>query len=222
MKIWVIIPAYNEQFNLEKVLEDLKKKRVSTLVIDDGSTDSTFQIARQQADLAIRNSKNLGKGVSLKKGIAYLLENDNFDYIVTMDADGQHPISDLGKFLEQAQEGENFVVGNRMQNLSGMPKIRIITNKLMSWIISKIIGQKIPDTQCGFRLIKREVLEKIRIETEKYEVESEIVIKAARLGFKIKSVPIESVYLKNQHSRIRPIADTVRFIKFIFRLDNEK
>lgn len=222
MKIWAIIPAYNEQFNLKQVLEDLKQKGVSILVIDDGSTDNTYEIARQQADLAIRNSKNLGKGVSLKKGIAYLLKNDNFDYIITMDADGQHPISDLGKFLEQAQEGESFVVGNRMQNLSGMPKIRVITNKLMSWIISKIIGQKIPDTQCGFRLIKREVLKKIRIETEKYEVESEIVIKAARLGFKIKSVPIESVYLKNQHSRIRPIADTFRFIKFIFRLDNEK
>ena len=103
------------------------------------------------------------------------------------------------------------------KNHSGMPWVRVIVNKLVSKIISKISKQKIPDTQCGFRLIKREVLEKMIIKTNKFEIETELIIKAARLGFSIKSIPIKSIYFKGLHSRINPFVDTVRFWRFILR-----
>jgi len=106
-----------------------------------------------------------------------------------------------------------------MSNPIRMPKLRVITNKFMSWFISQIAGQRIPDTQCGFRLIKKEVLEKVKIETNNFEIESEILIKAARLGFPIKSISIKSIYFKSLHSRINPFIDTVRFIKFILQLE---
>jgi len=221
MKVWVVVPAYNEKENLVPVLEELRKAGLSALVIDDGSTDGTYEAAKEKADLVISNDINLGKGMSLKRGIAYLLKNQDFDYIITMDSDGQHSHKDIEKFLEEAEKGTPFVIGNRMDNPIGMPKIRVITNKFMSWFISKIAGVKIPDTQCGFRLIKREVLEKVIIRTRKFEIESEIIIKAARQGFAIKSVPIQSIYFKNQSSKIRPFMDTLRFIRFILRLDNE-
>jgi hypothetical protein len=86
----------------------------------------------------------------------------------------------------------------------------------MSWIVSRIAKQKIPDTQCGFRLIKSEVLKKINLETSKYEIESEILIKASRLGFKIESVPIKTVY-GEERSRINPVLDTLRFIRYIIK-----
>ncbi len=95
-----------------------------------------------------------------------------------------------------------------------MPLLRVFTNKFMSWFISSLAGQRIPDTQCGFRLIKKDVLNKINLRTRKYETESEIIIKAARLGFKVESVPIKTVY-KGEKSQINPIIDTLRFIKFI-------
>jgi hypothetical protein len=133
-----------------------------------------------------------------------------------MDADGQHLPDDCDKFLNEAQNGECFVIGNRMQTPFGMPKIRIFTNRVMSWFISKIVGQKIPDTQCGFRLIRRDVLEGIKIETDKFEAESEILIRAAESGFVIKSIPIKSIYFKHKKSKINPFIDTIRFIKFIF------
>jgi len=217
MKIWVVIPAYNEEANLCNILDQLRKKEVSTLVIDDGSADNTYQVAEKKADSLIRNEKNLGKGMSLSKGIEYVSKNKDADYVITMDADGQHSVSDIDKFLDEAKRGEYFVVGNRMTNPQGMPKIRVITNKFMSWLISKKVAQKIPDTQCGFRLIRRELLEKIIIRTNKFEIESETIIKASRLGFPIKSIPVKSIYFKNQRSNIHPFLDTLRFIRFIFQ-----
>ena len=221
MRVWVIIPAYNERFSLAGVLDEVKELGLSVLVVDDGSIDNTYEVAEKKADIVIRNEKNFGKGLSLNKGISHLLKKNDFDYIITMDADGQHSPLDLDKFLKEAEKGLPFVVGNRMVNPSGMPIIRIITNSLMSWLISKTAGQKIPDTQCGFRLMKKEVLEKIAITTKKYEIESEILIKAAKLGVSIKSIPVRSVYFKNQQSKIRPVRDTIRFLKFIFKVENQ-
>ncbi len=86
----------------------------------------------------------------------------------------------------------------------------------MSWLTSKIIKQKIPDTQCGFRLLKKDVLKALNLQTHKYETESEVLIKASRLGFKIESVPIETVY-SGEKSQINPIVDTLRFIRFILK-----
>ena len=218
MRVWAVIPAYNERFSLAGILDELKNKNLSVLVVDDGSIDNTYEVAGAKANFAIRNDNNLGKGVSLKKGVVYLLRETDFEYLITMDADGQHSPSDLDAFFQEAVSGAYFVVGNRMSNHSGMPRLRVITNKFMSWLISRMAGQRIPDTQCGFRLIKREVLEKIKINTNKFEIESEILIKAARLGFPIKSIPIKSIYFKSLRSRINPFADTIRFIKFILRL----
>ena len=219
MKIWVIIPAYNEALRLDRLLEQLKEKNLPVLVIDDGSKDATYEVAKKKATLAVSHSKNFGKGLSLNRGISYLLSNEQFDYVIIMDADGQHAPADLGLFLKEAEAGADFVVGNRMREPSGMPFLRIVTNKLMSGLISKIAGQRIPDSQCGFRMIKREVLEKIDLKTKKFEIESEILIKAARLGFRIKSIPVKSIYFANPQSKIRPFRDTLRFIKFLSKID---
>jgi dolichol-phosphate mannosyltransferase len=107
-------------------------------------------------------------------------------------------------------------IGNRMLNTKQMPQMRILTNKFMSWFISKVIRQRVLDTQCGFRLIKREVIQRIKLKTHKYETESEVLLRASSLGFKIESVPIKTVY-SGEKSQINPFIDTLRFIRFIFR-----
>jgi glycosyltransferase involved in cell wall biosynthesis len=221
MWIWVIIPAYNEEGYLGQFLSEIKKKNLSLLVVDDGSIDNTYQVAKKYADVVIKNQTNFGKGLSLKSGIEYLIKNKYFDYLITMDADGQHSPGDLDNFIEEAKQGSLFVIGNRMGNPSNMPKTRIITNCFMSWLISKIAKQDISDSQCGYRLIKREVIEGLTIKTKKFEIESEMLINASKLGYPIKSIPIKSIYHKNVSSKIKPIADTFRFIKFILRLKNE-
>ncbi|MFO8053267.1 MAG: glycosyltransferase family 2 protein [Candidatus Omnitrophota bacterium] len=219
-RIWVIVPAYNEADDLGKFLTKIKEKNLSVLVVDDGSTDNSYQVAKRYADLVIKNQKNFGKGLSLRRGIDYLINNKYFDFIITMDADGQHSPDDLDKFIDQAKQGSLFVIGNRMDNPENMPKTRIITNCFMSWLVSKISGQYIPDSQCGYRLIKREVIESLTIKTKKFEIESEMLINASKLGYPIKSIPIKSIYHKNVSSKIKPISDSFRFIKFILRLKN--
>lgn len=222
MKIWMVIPAYNEARTLERMLRRLKEKNLNIIVIDDGSKDSTYAVAKIKADIVLRNEKNLGKGMALRRAITFLLENEKFDYIITMDGDGQHSVSDADKFVNEAGKGENFVVGNRMDNPIGMPRTRILTNKLMSWLLSKIVSQSIPDTQCGFRLINRDVLEKIKFRTNKFEVESEILVKAAKEGFAIKSIPIQSIYFRRIKSKIHPFLDTFRFIRFLFTVNGKE
>jgi glycosyltransferase involved in cell wall biosynthesis len=214
MKICVVIPAYNESANILSLIQDIKKYQLEILVIDDGSTDNTFSIAKDAGVQAMLNLNNQGKGASLIKGFRYALEN-NFDAIITMDADGQHLAQDLPSFIEEANDANiHIVLGNRMFNVEKMPFLRVITNKFMSWLISIISKQEIPDTQCGFRLIKREVFKNVKLSTSKYETESELLIKASRLGFKIKSIPIRSIYGRGK-SQINPFIDTLRFLKFI-------
>lgn len=211
------MPTYNEARAIGSLIAQIRQQNLEVLVVDDGSSDGTADIARGCGAVTLQNPGNKGKGASLIKGFNYALGND-FDAVITMDGDGQHLPQDIPYFIRLAKYSENsIIIGNRMHRAMNMPWVRFITNKLMSWFISCLAKQKIFDTQCGFRLIKKEVLKKIKLTTSKYETESEVLIQASRLGFKIESVPIKTIY-SGEKSQINPFVDTVRFIKFIIRI----
>lgn len=217
MSICVLIPAYNEANTIKRLVGDIKQFNVDVIVIDDGSQDDTYNCALQAGAYTKRFDKNRGKGAALKEGFEIAAQK-GYDIIVTMDADGQHSPYDIPKFLEQTGEPNiGLVVGNRMQNPTGMPYTRRTTNFLMSIFLSILCRQFIPDTQCGFRLIKTEVLKKIHLISSNYEIESELIIRTARLGYKIISVPIKSIY-RGQRSNINPFIDTLRFITMLVKV----
>lgn len=214
MKICVIIPTYNEAKNIAGIIGRVRRQGLEAVVIDDGSQDKTHEIAQDSGAIVLRNQVNQGKGSSLIKGFNYA-QGMGFDAVITMDGDGQHLPEEIPYFIRLATYSNSSIfIGNRMLKRKNMPYVRLLTNKLMSWIISFVARQDIPDTQCGFRLIKKEALERINLDTSKYETESEIIIKASRLGFKIESVPIKTIY-EGEKSQINPFFDTLRFIKFI-------
>lgn len=221
MKIWVLIPVYNESKNIFSLLQELRLRIRDILVVDDGSQDDTFIVASKLAKIVLRNKTNMGKGISIKRGIEYLLNNEDFEYLILMDGDGQHLPSDLIWFIKGAEKGHRFIIGNRMNNPYGMPFLRLYTNRFMSWLISFLIKQDVPDTQCGFRMIHRDILNKVKITSKRFEIESELIIKSAYLGEKIFSVPIKTVYKKSALSKINPIIDTFRFLKFIINMKKE-
>ncbi|MDO8536372.1 MAG: glycosyltransferase family 2 protein [Candidatus Omnitrophota bacterium] len=217
MKSCVLIPSYNEARTIGAITKELKSRGMTVYVVDDGSIDKTADIARAQGAVVVIHDKNKGKGASLIEGFKHIIKKD-FDVVLVMDGDGQHSIDDIDSFFKKMNEtGADIVIGNRMLDTVSMPLVRRITNRMMSRIISKMCGQVIPDTQCGFKLMKRSVLDGIKFEFSNFEIESEILFKAAKKGLKIESVPVKTVYL-DETSKIKPIFDTVRFISFLIKM----
>ncbi len=213
-EVCVLIPAFNEEKNIFHIGQAVKDLGFQVLIVDDGSRDSTPEKIKSLNVRSILSPVNEGKGASLRKGFEWFL-GQNFSALILMDADGQHDPRDLSLFMKKLNEDDSdFVIGNRMENPQGMPWLRRLTNRFMSWMISGIAKQAIPDTQCGYRAIRRQALQKIKLRTTNFEIESEMLLEAARRGFKIRSVPIRSVY-EGGHSHIQPLRDTVRFFKFI-------
>ena len=212
-QVGVLIPAFNEEKNIGPLVKDLKAFGVEVLVVDDGSTDKTAEEARRAGAHLLRSEKNHGKGASLRLGVDWFLGR-GYQALVFMDADGQHDAGELPVFLKALAGGDKVIVGNRMRSPGGMPALRRATNRFLSWILSFTTGQKIPDSQCGYRAVSREVLERIQLDTDRFETESEILLEASRLGYKIISVPVRSMY-EGGVSNIRPVRDTFRFLRFL-------
>nr|HPN66980.1 glycosyltransferase family 2 protein [Candidatus Omnitrophota bacterium] len=169
----VVIPAYNEEMRIGHIVSEVVSKGLSCIVIDDGSVDKTKEEAEREGAEVISHRKNHGKGLSLRDGFKKALE-ENYNFIITMDGDGQHHPDELEHFVKAAEKGDaDIVLGNRMKDPKDMPLRRRITNRFMSSVISFLAGQSLPDTQCGYRLISTRVLRSVPLTTDKYEIESE-------------------------------------------------
>lgn len=216
MKICAIIPVHNEENAIGGIVDSLIKKNIIVVVIDDGSLDNSRKIAADKGAVVISNESKNGKGTSLRKGFDYAIK-EGFDGVVTVDGDGQHDVNDFEKFINFAKDNKDIVVnGNRMTDAKGMPFVRRLTNKFMSALISIACKQTIPDTQCGYRYIGADVLKKMNLCSSQFEIETEILMKASKKGFKIYSVPIKTIY-RNEVSKINPLKDTIRFIVYFLK-----
>ena len=197
------------------MVKDIKKVVKDVMVVDDGSTDSTSQRAMDGGAIVIKHVSNQGKGAALRTGFSYI-ERKMFKALITMDADRQHDYTELPKFISEFKKNSaDIVVGNRMRDTKNMPFIRLYTNRITSFFTSLFLPCRISDTQSGYRLIRTEVLRNINLLTSNFDTESEVLIKAGRKGFRIKEIPIKTVYLPNARSKIRPLKDTLKFIRLI-------
>lgn len=210
----VIVPAYQEEDCIGRVVKGIRKYCDHVVVIDDGSTDGTSDEAKKAGAVVIRHETNMGKGTSLNSGFKYALEH-GFDFVVTMDADGQHDPDEIPHFIEAYVEtGIPVLVGNRMGVCVTMPLVRRLTNRFMSWLLSRKMNQYVPDSQCGFRLYRCDVIPFVSAESERYAAESEVLLCLAERGIRIGSVPIKVIY-RNEKSKINPFKDTIRFFAML-------
>lgn len=221
MKIALVIPAYNVSAPLRALLHDVAAlPRVASgewtpVVVDDGSADDTAAIARAAGATVIQHLQNQGKGAALATGFAHAVVA-GYDGAVTLDADGQHDPGSIADLVAAAEQGGyDVVVGDRMGAVGEMPPLRIWTNRTTSWFVSRLAHQRIPDSQSGFRFLRTEVLRRVRTRCQRYDAESELLIKAGRLGFRIGSTPIRSIYHERGESHINPFVDTLRFIRLV-------
>ena len=215
-KIAALIPAYREAMAIADVVQRTIPHVDLVLVVDDGSPDDTAWLARKAGAEVIVHSVNQGKGAAMKTGMKTLTER-GFDYIMLLDGDGQHAPEEIARFTAVARSGAAHVVlGNRFENVKGMPIVRRFVNSLMSRIISNACGVRIPDTQCGFRLIRSSLVTYIMGSSDHFDFETEMLLLASRAGFTIQSVPVSTIY-GAEKTKIRPVQDTIKFIKLMRR-----
>ena len=214
--IAAVIPAYREEKHIGDVVRRTRQQLDDVLVVDDGSNDQTAARAREAGAEVIVHPENRGKGESIKTGLRHWLDRQ-FDYVVILDADGQHLPEEIDRFVNAASTLDaQLFIGTRMNDLSGMPPLRRIVNRYMSKRISRVCGQKIPDTQCGFRMLHRQLVPDVLGGAERFDYETEMLIFASRKGYRIESVSISTVY-SDEVSSIHPIRDTIRFFKLMRR-----
>ena len=211
-----LIPAYFEEAQIQAVARRTLAQLDHVLVLDDGSTDKTSAEARKAGAQVIRHEQNQGKGAAIKTGFRELMAR-GFQYVLVLDGDGQHLPEEIPAFLEEAnRSGSPLVVGSRMSDTRKMPWVRKMTNRFMSAQISRLCGQPVPDSQCGFRMMRRDVIPHLFCESNNYEYETEMLLIASREGFRIVPVPVSTIY-GEETSKIHPMRDTIRFFKLVSR-----
>ena len=223
IKTCILIPAYNEEKRIAAVVREVRDYCPDVIVIDDGSPDDTDKVAAEAGATVLEHVHNQGKGAALQTGFDYARAH-GFDLAITMDADGQHAPSDIPAFLQAYERTHSPVlVGNRMGNVAGMPWLRRVVNRFMSDLLSRVMGQHVPDSQCGFRLYHRSAFPEgpYDAHSQRFAAESEILLRLSLAGRKIGAVTIQTIY-GDEKSKINPFTDTLRFFRMLRRFKKIK
>jgi len=210
----VIIPTYNNQKTLRRVVDGVRQYTNHILIVNDGSTDDTKKILEEYSDLDIIHFKsNKGKGMALRKGFKRAIER-GFKYAITIDSDGQHYPEDMIVFIDELNASETgclLLIGSRNMEQSTVPKKSSFGNKFSNFWYRVETGIKLNDTQSGYRLYPLDVVSRLRFFTTKFELEIESIVKIAWQGVTVKNVPIKVLYDPDERvSHFRPFQDFTR------------
>lgn len=202
-KIYIVIPAFNEDQIIQEVIQEIKNAGFANIVVvDDGSTDQTWQKAQVAGAKALRHKINRGKGAATKTGIeaAKLLDAD---IIVTMDGDGQHDPADISNLIRPILDRQaEVVLGSRLHDPRGMPWYKIIHNKIGNIITWYLFGLWVTDSQSGFRVYSRHAAEVINTRGDRYEYDSEVLREIHIYKLKFTEVPIKVRYTEYSMGKI--------------------
>lgn len=229
-RIDVVVPAFNEAATIEEVVTRLRPLGHRVIVVDDGSVDATGDIllglAQDSGIELIRHDSNRGKAAGLVAGMRRALGN-GADAVISIDADLQHVPEDIPRLIEAHRTAPDALViaarfQRRDQVRKRVPPLRLMANRTANWCISRLAGRPILDSQSGFRLYPRRLLETVGANhspSAGFVFESEIIINAARAGFDIQFIQIEPVYRADaaRPSHYRAVADTVRIGRMFLR-----
>lgn len=213
-----VIPAYNAASSIGEVILGVSRHLPlhCIVVVDDGSSDGTAETAEGHGARLVRRERNGGKGCALRDGLKISLKSDP-DWIICLDADGQHDPGAVPLFQKAAESGEyDLLIGNRKGNSDKMPPLRRFSNSSSSSLLSWRTGLHLPDVQCGFRAIKAEPLRSMSLQAERYDIEAEMVIQAWKRQLRIGWIDIPAIY-RGEQSFIRKIPETIRFLKLLAR-----
>lgn len=214
----VVIPAYNEAATIRDIATRALKFCAQVIVVDDGSTDGTARTLAELPVQMLRNDRNLGKAASLWRGTQVALAS-GVDAVVTLDGDGQHTPEDIPRLLAAAQQNPgSIVIGARLADRSAIPKLRYFANRAAVFWLSWACGQRLEDSQSGFRVYPAGLFRKVRISHDRqhsFVFESEILIEAARFGHRCVMVSITALYRTDGRASYYRHLDTLRIIRMV-------
>lgn len=220
--VLVVIPAWNEAPTIGKVVAAVRAQPepLPVLVVDDGSTDGTAEVARAAGAEVISHATNLRKGAALMTGFRHALAH-GYGAVITMDADGQHDPADLGNLLAayRADAGD-LIIGER--SFPEMPFPRYITTPFGARILSWALGHRVTDNQSGYRVLTRRLMEQMRLTSTGYEMEVEMIWEALRLGMRLAWVPVRTIYYPERKKGFDPLRDTLRFLRMVWHIWRER
>jgi glycosyltransferase involved in cell wall biosynthesis len=211
MKLLAVIPALNAERTIGDVVRKTREQIQDVIVIDDGCTDRTADVARAEGATVLRHEVNRGKGASLKSGFAYGREHE-YDAVITLDADGQHLPSEIPKIIQAWQEsGADLVIGGRAHLFDHMLPRRRMANRFSAWAIAKAAGTRVSDSQSGFRLYTARLLREVKLRSDGFDMESEVIIRAGVRKMRIVVTPVDLGFIDGlSTSHYRPLGDTLR------------
>jgi len=214
-RIIALVPAHNEARSIARVVEGARLF-LPVLVIDDGSSDDTAEIAIKAGASVIRQTPNQGKGAALRTGFARAIEEGN-DAILTLDGDGQHDPAEIPLFLQvYYRKHADLIIGARQ--FKQMPFARRLANTLGGWLFSLALGKRVPDNQSGYRLISRRLVEDLSNCKEcGFEFEVEMVVACVRRNYLLDWVHIRTIYA-DEASHIKPANHVFNFCRMIWRV----
>jgi len=215
MKIGILICAYNEEKQIRAVVNECFRHMEDVIVVNDGSEDDTLGELRRTEAKILTYPENKGKGLALKTGFDYAIEN-NYDYLVLLDGDGQHDPGEIPKFVEEIQKGYDLIIGCRQKRHSDMPYLRRFTNFFSSFFISLRGKNWIKDSQSGYRAINLNFLKNVKLKRKSYDLESEILLKMMEKKAKIKCIKVKTIY-GDEISSINPAKETFRFFRVLVK-----
>jgi glycosyltransferase involved in cell wall biosynthesis len=211
-QVLTLIPAWNEVDFIAPIVS-ATVQQYPVLVVDDGSTDSTAQIAKDLGATVISHSENRGKGIALQTGFQWFLDND-YDAVITLDADGQHDPEEIPSFIEAYERsGADLIIGRR--DFRKMPFPNNFANWIGSLMLTLVLGRRIFDNQSGFRLHSRHLLRSIELRATGFEREVEMVVMTVCGGFDLDWVDIRTIYGTGKKSYFHPWHDSLRFLKMV-------
>jgi glycosyltransferase involved in cell wall biosynthesis len=214
-KILALIPAYNEALRVAGVVEGVRT-HLPVLVVDDGSTDETARRAEEAGATVLVQNPNQGKGAALQAGFRWAMA-EAYEAVVTLDADGQHDPAEIPKFLQAYDaQGADLIIGQR--DFSQMPPLRRLANWLGGLAFSWALGQRIPDNQSGYRLVRRRLMAAMLDQNVErgFEYEVEMITICVRRNFGLAWVPIRTIYA-GETSHINPMQHVKNFLRLIWR-----
>ena len=217
-QVCVILPFYNEEEVIEKVLRELIASNYQVVAIDDGSTDKSNEIARKMNCVLLKHPSNFGQGAALQTGISFARINPKIEYFVTFDSDGQHQVSDINHMLKPLVNGEtDFVFGTRFQDdKTKFPFFKRIVLRAAIKYTQLSTGVAITDTHNGFRAFNKLAANRINLNFSGMTHASEFVEKAGQSGLSIKEVPVHILYTKYSKRKGQSLWNSINILTDLF------